>query len=320
MSRISVIIPSFNNGPYIRQAIDSVLGQTRQPDEIIIVDDGSTDDTASVVSSFSDNRIRYLHQPRSGVSVARNRGLEVATGDYLAFLDADDHWRSNMLELQSRVLDNSPSLVCCFGNFVRFIDPSGEVLPPQFTFFPELDRVSTIAIPTDTAVTVKGDPFDTFVEFGEWPAFMLTMLFRSSMMGMLRFNPRLVRCQDADFVLRTFLRGGVAFRHEILADVRRHGRNATSDVSLIALDKLRALECVGEDLMIVSHQSSFRARLIRARFDAANALIAKGRVRDAYSAWWSAISTDGSALRKVRGTLGLALAAILAALIPKKDR
>jgi hypothetical protein len=91
-------MPAYNAGRYIAKAIDSVLAQTLQDWELIIVDDGSTDDTFSIVAAYSDPRIRCLHQQNQGPAAARNRGVQHSDGQFLAFLDADDWWDQHCLE------------------------------------------------------------------------------------------------------------------------------------------------------------------------------------------------------------------------------
>jgi len=94
---VSVVIPLYNKGPYIARALNSVLAQTSQDFEVIVVDDGSTDDGADVVKGFDDPRIQLIQQENQGVSAARNRGIEVANADLIAFLDADDEWLPGFL-------------------------------------------------------------------------------------------------------------------------------------------------------------------------------------------------------------------------------
>ena len=101
---ISVVIPSYNRAPLLKRAMESVLNQSYSDIELIVVDDGSTDDTAQVVGEFKDPRVRYVYQKNSGACVARNRGVGEATGDYIAFHDSDDLWHSNKLELQVETL------------------------------------------------------------------------------------------------------------------------------------------------------------------------------------------------------------------------
>ncbi len=110
---VSVIIPTYNRAAMLGAAIESALAQTRPPGEIIVVDDGSTDDTANVVSGFG-GRVRCISQENRGVAAARNAGIGAAKGDLIAFLDSDDLWYPFKLELQVALLERMPavSLVC----------------------------------------------------------------------------------------------------------------------------------------------------------------------------------------------------------------
>lgn len=103
-ARVSLVMPCFNGGLYVAEAINSVLSQSRPPDEIILVDDGSSDDSARRIADFSD-RIIYLRQEHSGVCAARNRGVEASSGDLLAFLDVDDLWTEGSLKSLLRLLE-----------------------------------------------------------------------------------------------------------------------------------------------------------------------------------------------------------------------
>lgn len=105
MHRVSVIIPTYNYGKYIEKAIDSVLAQTYKDFEIIVVDDGSTDNTKELIETKYRNRIRYFYQENKGAPVARNRGVEESSGQYLAFLDADDIFYPENLGKKVSLLD-----------------------------------------------------------------------------------------------------------------------------------------------------------------------------------------------------------------------
>ena len=107
--RVSVVIPTFNRASILGNAIESVLSQTYDSYEIIIVDDGSTDDTSSVVTKFNSSRINYLYQENKGRSSARNKALSLANGEYIAFLDSDDKFYPQKLELQVTLLDSNPA-------------------------------------------------------------------------------------------------------------------------------------------------------------------------------------------------------------------
>ncbi|MCK5568484.1 MAG: glycosyltransferase family 2 protein, partial [Spirochaetes bacterium] len=109
---VSVIIPTFNRAYVLRRAVESVLSQSYGEYEIIIVDDGSTDDTARVLEHFKKH-VRVFYSPHSGVSKTRNTGIERAGGEWISFLDSDDYWFSEKLEKQMSYLKNNPQYRVC---------------------------------------------------------------------------------------------------------------------------------------------------------------------------------------------------------------
>lgn len=113
MPRVSVIIPTRNRAYFLQQAIGSVLDQTFRDFEVVVVDDGSTDATPYVLQKWKD-RIRVVRQESSGVSRARNVGIRAARGRYLSFLDSDDLWLKDKLEVQVRFLDANPHYAVCY--------------------------------------------------------------------------------------------------------------------------------------------------------------------------------------------------------------
>jgi len=112
---VSVVIPAYNIEAYLARALDSVLAQTLKPDEIMVIDDGSTDQTAAVAQRYG-SRVRYIHQSNAGPSAARNTGIRAAEGQWVAFLDGDDEWLAEKLELQLALLRRYPHLVWCCAN------------------------------------------------------------------------------------------------------------------------------------------------------------------------------------------------------------
>ena len=120
---VSVVIPVFNGERFLREAVRSVLDQQYAPLEIIIVDDGSTDGTATVARSLPAT-VRYLHQPNQGPAAARNRGIEQAQGGLIAFADADDLWPPAKLELQLPYLINDPGVEIVMGR-VQLLSETG---------------------------------------------------------------------------------------------------------------------------------------------------------------------------------------------------
>jgi len=111
----SVVITAYNKGVFIRQTVESVLKQTLQDFEMIIIDDGSTDDTRAIVASFNDSRIRYIYQENSGLPArGRNKGMGLARGKYIALLDGDDFWHEDKLRRSKEAFETVPEadVVC----------------------------------------------------------------------------------------------------------------------------------------------------------------------------------------------------------------
>lgn len=104
----SVIIPLYNKAPYVAKAIESVLGQTYRDFEVIVIDDGSTDQSLEVAKTFENKSITIISQPNSGVSTARNNGVKLAKYPYICFLDADDWWHPTFLEEMKRLITDFP--------------------------------------------------------------------------------------------------------------------------------------------------------------------------------------------------------------------
>ena len=129
---VSVIIPTYNRAHLIGRAIRSVLNQTYQDFEIIVVDDGSTDNTEEVVKGFNDGRIRYIrHDENRGGAAARNTGIRAAKGEYIAFQDDDDEWLPGKLEKQIKALEGAPPEVgVVYTDFRRFDERSTNELKP----------------------------------------------------------------------------------------------------------------------------------------------------------------------------------------------
>jgi len=132
---VSCIIPTYNRANFLRDAVSSVQNQTHPVDEIIIIDDGSTDHTSSVIRSIPDRRIRYTYQPNAGISSARNHGIRLSSGKVIAFLDSDDIWVPNKLERQLDCLSRGHyGLVYCAKSWMDATGAEIENPYPQKTF------------------------------------------------------------------------------------------------------------------------------------------------------------------------------------------
>lgn len=170
--KVSVVIPTYNRAHSISMAIRSVLDQTYQDFEVIIVDDGSIDNTEEIVKSFEDERIEYIrHTKNRGASAARNTGIKVAKGEYIAFQDSDDEWVPDKLELQVKAFDNASSEVgIVYSGFYRIeadkkiYIPGNHVVQKDGNIHSELLKGNFVGTP---AVLIKKECFKNNRYFNE---------------------------------------------------------------------------------------------------------------------------------------------------------
>jgi len=127
---VTVVIPAYNAERHIVEALEGVLAQTYRPVEIVVVDDGSTDATAETVRRFGP-RVRFTTQINAGAGAARNRGVAMATGRYIAFLDADDSWPPEKLARQVEILEKNPGCDLVFGQVQQFVDGGEDLGGPE---------------------------------------------------------------------------------------------------------------------------------------------------------------------------------------------
>lgn len=171
MTRVSVIIPVYNGAATVAEAIASALAQTRADLEVIVVDDGSTDATPAILQRFGD-RIRVIRRPNGGISAARNSGVAVATGQYLAFLDCDDLWEPAMADRCAAALDAHPECVMAYTN-LALIDSDGRdlgsaLIGPGLDHAPELAEMLERLWPImPSAVMVRRSAFAAAGGFSE---------------------------------------------------------------------------------------------------------------------------------------------------------
>ena len=209
---VSVVIPTYNYGRFIDQALSSVLNQTCSPDEIIVVDDGSTDETSAVVKSFGE-RVRYVRQNNSGVCEARNRGVAESTSELIAFLDADDTWEPTYLEKHLARFESDDELGLVHCALREFDDKTGETIQ-LYLDGGEDDVADSLLLwegPTvrpGGAVTVSRPAFD----------------------HVGGFDTRLVVGEDWDFCYRVARAFKVGFVGEPLVNYRNHNAGAHHNV------------------------------------------------------------------------------------------
>jgi glycosyltransferase involved in cell wall biosynthesis len=188
---VSVVIPAYNADKHIARTIESVLTQTRSADEIIVVDDGSSDKTAEAVKAFGD-KVRYIHQQNAGASVARNTGIEAAENDWIAFLDADDEWLENKLEIQMNLLERNRNLMWVGGNDICFLSSENRKSP-------SVDIIKTRA-------KMRGkEAWDDYLRAfatGVWSCTNTMIISRKALEEAGMFRPGQLRGNDIDMWLR----------------------------------------------------------------------------------------------------------------------
>jgi cellulose synthase/poly-beta-1,6-N-acetylglucosamine synthase-like glycosyltransferase len=136
-SLVSVVVPVYNGGPFLRKAIDSILSQTYKSIELIVVDDGSVDDSADIISSYGP-RLQPIRQPNAGVAHARNAGIRAARGDFIAFLDQDDWWLPTKVAKQVELFGQDDDLGLVHTDTAFYHDPSASFIERINCLRPEL--------------------------------------------------------------------------------------------------------------------------------------------------------------------------------------
>jgi glycosyltransferase involved in cell wall biosynthesis len=183
--RVSVVMPVYNGEAYVAEALDSVHAQTRQADEIVVVDDGSQDAGAAIVARYAD--VRCLYQPNGGCAAARNRGVAEAGGDVIAFIDQDDRWLPGHLARMLDVLERDPGIGFVACAVANFLSPEMTALPPGVV--PAMLTVPQHGMGTNTLMARRA-------------------LFER--IGM--FDPSMVPMDDSEWLLRA-VDAGVRFVH-----------------------------------------------------------------------------------------------------------
>ena len=193
--KISVVIPTYNRADKVLSAIESVLSQTYPDLEVIVVDDGSTDDTGQVLGEAFGHRIRYYAQPNQGASVARNKGISEARGEWIAFLDSDDFWEKDKLEWQLKALERFGSH--CGGCYtdVRFFNH-----PETQTMF----ELAEMSYRHEAEMGVNDEVLRLLVRPGGAGMVVCpsSVLARSDVVRRTGFNPKLRYSEDSDFLFR----------------------------------------------------------------------------------------------------------------------
>lgn len=213
---MSVIIPAFNSECYIGYAIDSVLKQTYHNFEIIVVDDGSMDQTAEIVENFRNENIRYIFQTNRGLSSARNSGIQLARGDYLVFLDSDDTLLPEKLAIEVEFLEDNDDVGIIVNGF-EYIDSESRVIKIENNL-PTLQSFQELTLEDVFWRGIGGPPHSAMLRNG------LVHIVGG-------FDDKLRAWEDMDFWYRTALAGCKLVKtNNIVCQYRIHGQNMTSRI------------------------------------------------------------------------------------------
>jgi glycosyltransferase involved in cell wall biosynthesis len=259
--KVSVIIPTYNCAPYLPDAIFSVLQQTHNNFEIIVIDDGSTDNTEEIIQPFLD-RVEYIKQENHGVSVARNTGMKRATGDFIAFLDADDMWFPQKLAVQLNIFINHPDIAGVFSDF-SLCNKHGDITHERFVtrnyhifnyykytwekILPNRETVVVTKNGHDTSVSLfHGDVFRSLY-IGNFINTSSTILKREVLNTIGYFTPERRTQEDYEYWLKIAQKYNLAYLDTPLLRSRRrpHQLTSKSEIFDIVQQSLEVIETIG---------------------------------------------------------------------------
>jgi glycosyltransferase involved in cell wall biosynthesis len=218
--KVSVVIPTYRHRDYILETLTSVFRQTFQDYEVIVVNDGSPDDTAQVLAPLvCQGRIRYLEQPNAGQGAARNRGIREAQGQYVALLDDDDLWPPDKLAWQVQALEAAPEVVLVFGPEVHFRDGDvrGEAVP-------------RVPAPVQQRQAPAGDCLADFLRRNRIMSVGQTLIRGAALRALGGFDEAIWGADDYELFLRLARRGRFVFEPHVALFYRRHPHNASRNV------------------------------------------------------------------------------------------
>jgi glycosyltransferase involved in cell wall biosynthesis len=216
---VSVVIPCYNQARFLGEAVQSVLAQTYPDVEIVVVDDGSTDNTSEIAAAYPG--VRCIRQDNRGLSEARNTGLRYCLGSYLVFLDADDLLLPNALEIGHRALQADPACAFASGQH-RLVYDTGSP-------------------PTTVVQVVERNQYPELLEWN-YIGMHATVMYRRWVFDAVGgFDGSLPACEDYDLYLRIAQRYPVCCHDAIIADYRQHGANMSGNAALMLTSSLAVL-------------------------------------------------------------------------------
>ena len=272
---VSVVIPAYNHGHFVSEAIQSVLDQDYAPTEIIVVDDGSADDTAAVVAAFPT--VRYHRQANRGLAAARNAGLAMSRGELVVFLDADDRLLPGAISTGAAVLTANPALGFTAG-YSHFITREGQ------------------AQPTMQPVRGGGDAYLALLRRNSIRNPAMVMFRREILQRSGAFASGVDACADYELYLRISRDHPVAFHETVVAEYRKHGENMSDNAALMLRQLLEVMRRQRPHLRTPEREQAFGEGLAHIRSYYGNRVVSQVRRRVRSGAGWRRSMEDVATL------------------------
>jgi glycosyltransferase involved in cell wall biosynthesis len=292
--RVSILLPTYNRASYLPETIASALAQTFQDFELVIVDDGSTDNTAELVQAIDDPRIKYIRQENCGVSGALNTALRAARGEFVAMLGSDDVWLPQQLRVLVPILDSGPKLGLVSAR-ARAMNEKGELLHPIL----------------GTSLKFPGDALSSML-YSDSICAVACLIRRSFIERVGGFDEGLVANEDWDLWIRMAETSQFAYHDEILAYYRMHDASLTGKRSAyyqrIIAERVRLIESYYACANIPAGALKVKSLALRNVYmDRGIRLIAIGQIGEGVSSLWQAIRAHGNPITAALRVTGVTL-------------
>lgn len=294
MPRVSILIPTYNRAAYLSEAIQSALAQTFHDIQVIVVDDGSTDNTRAIVRAIADARVRYMYQENRGVSAALNTAWRAAQSEFVAMLGSDDVMLPNQIETLLPLLEHNPALGLAYAR-AQAMDARGEPLPQIL------------------GASLKfSDNALASILYGDSVCGIACLIRRAMLERVNGFNETLIANEDWDLWIRLAEISPFAFHDQILARYRIHPNSLTGARSAqyqrVALERVTLIENYFARAIVPADARAVESLARRnAYMDAGIRLLAIGARRQALPYLWRAVRAHGNPLRAAARVTSVAL-------------
>lgn len=231
---VSVVIPCFNHGRYLHTAIESVLAQSYLNYEVIVVDDGSLDNTKEVAERFSV--VKYIYQKNQGLSAARNTGIDNCKGDFIIFLDADDWLLEGAIQINSSYLLQNPDVAFVSGAHLKVIEEKG--------------------LTEEKKIVVNTNHYERLLR-GNFIAMHATVMFERWVFDSFRYDTTLNAFEDYDMYLNVSRKFRIIHHQALIAAYRIHQSNMSGNIPLMLNSALKVLKRQQKNLVSRDEQRSY---------------------------------------------------------------